>query len=96
MLYLGILELELKKTIVIFEIGTLEFVKNESLTQAVTFGIGSTFYKVCLIRIANHLFHVLIYPQPIVITSTAYEYNQKVLHSHGNQLLNSNSFHPKI
>ena len=30
--YLGIFDLELKKTIVIFEISTLEFVKNESLT----------------------------------------------------------------
>ena len=43
--YLGIFDLELKKTIVIFEISTLEFVKNESLTQKVNFGIGSAFSK---------------------------------------------------
>ena len=43
-----------KKTIVIFEISTLEFVKNESLTDTMNFGIGSTvseglgpLYKVC-------------------------------------------------
>ena len=42
-----ILELELKKTIVIFEISTLKFVKNESLTHIVNIGIGSTFSK-CL------------------------------------------------
>ena len=43
-----------KKTIVIFEISTLEFVKNESLTDTMNFGIGSTFseslgplYEVC-------------------------------------------------
>ena len=43
-----------KKTIVTFEISTLEFVKNESLTDTMNFGIGSTFseglgplYKVC-------------------------------------------------
>ena len=30
----------IKKTIVIFEISTLEFAKNESLTHTVTFGIG--------------------------------------------------------
>ena len=44
--YLGIFGLELKnKTIVIFEISTLKFVKNESLTHAVNFGIGSAFSK---------------------------------------------------
>ena len=41
--HLGIFDLELKKTIVIFEISTLEFAKNESLTHAVTFGIGFFF-----------------------------------------------------
>ena len=48
----------ISKSIVIFEISTLEFVKNESLTHTVNFGIGSGFsgdpgpgpcplYKVC-------------------------------------------------
>ena len=41
---LGFFELKLKKkTIVIFEISNLEFVKNESLTHTANFGIGSTF-----------------------------------------------------
>ena len=35
-----------RKTIVIFEISTLKFVKNDSLTHIVNFGIGSTFSKV--------------------------------------------------
>ena len=43
MLYLGIFGLELKKAIVIFEISTLKFVQNESLTHTVNFGIGSAF-----------------------------------------------------
>ena len=43
--YLGIFGLEFKKTIVIFEINTLQFVKNESLTHTVNFGIGSAFSK---------------------------------------------------
>ena len=46
MLYLGILRLELQKTVIIFQTSTLEFVQNESLTQTVNFGIGSTFSKV--------------------------------------------------
>ena len=46
MAYLGIFGLEFQKAIVIFEISTLEFVKNESLTYTVIFGIGSTFSKV--------------------------------------------------
>ena len=33
------------KNIVIFEISTLKFVKNESLIQTVNFSIGSTFSK---------------------------------------------------
>ena len=45
MSYLGIFGLEFQKTIVIFEISTLEFVKNESLTHTKNFGIGSTFSK---------------------------------------------------
>ena len=59
--YLGILGLEFQKSIVIFEISTLQFVKNESLTHTVNFDIGSAFseglgpcpgplYKVCLVR----------------------------------------------
>ena len=35
----------ISKTIVIFEISTLEFVKNESLTHTVNFGVGSAFSK---------------------------------------------------
>ena len=45
MSYLGIFRLELKKTLVIFEISTFEFLKNESLTHKVNFGIGSAFSK---------------------------------------------------
>ena len=43
--YLGILGVEFLKTIVIFEISTLELVKHEFLTHTVNFGIGSTFSK---------------------------------------------------
>ena len=43
--YLGIFGLEFKKTIVMFEISTLEFVNNEFLTHAVDFGVGSAFSK---------------------------------------------------
>ena len=43
--YLGIFELKLSETIVIFEISTLKFVKNESLSHTVNFGIGSAFSK---------------------------------------------------
>ena len=42
---LGIFGLEFHKSIVIFEISTLEFVKNESLIYTVNFGIGSGFSK---------------------------------------------------
>ena len=41
--YLGIIWKEFQKAIVIFEISTLEFVKNYCLTYAVNFGIRSTF-----------------------------------------------------
>ena len=44
---LGGFGLEFKKTIVIFEISTLKFVKTESLTHIVNFGIGPTFSE-CL------------------------------------------------
>ena len=44
--YLGICGLKFKKTIVIFEMSTLKFVKNESLTHTVNFGVGSAFSKV--------------------------------------------------
>ena len=37
--------LEFEKAIVISAISTLEFLKNESLTHAVNFGIGSAFSK---------------------------------------------------
>ena len=43
---LGIFRLEFQKTIVIFEISTLKFVKYESLTDTVNFGIGPAFLKV--------------------------------------------------
>ena len=64
MLYLSIFGLEFLKTIVIFEISTLKFVKHESLTHSMNFGIGSVFseglgpgplYKVC------HLCVVLLF-----------------------------------
>ena len=43
--YLGIFGLELLRTIVIFKISNLEFVKQESLTHTVNIGIGSAFSK---------------------------------------------------
>ena len=43
--YLGIFGLEISKTTLIFEISSLKFVKNESLTPTVKFGIGSAFSK---------------------------------------------------
>ena len=43
--YLGVSGLEILKTIVIFEISNLEFVKQESLTHTVNIGIGSAFSK---------------------------------------------------
>ena len=43
--YLGIFGLEFKETIVIFEITTFKFVKNEFLTHTLNFGIGSAFSK---------------------------------------------------
>ena len=46
MLYLGTLRLEFKKVIVIVEISTLKFVKNEFLTHTVNFGVEFTFSKV--------------------------------------------------
>ena len=45
MSYLGIDELKFDKTIVIFEISSLKFVKNQFLANKVTFGIGSVFSK---------------------------------------------------
>ena len=46
--YLGTFGIEFEKNIVEFEKGTLKFVKNESLTHTVNFGIGSAFSQVCL------------------------------------------------
>ena len=43
--YLGIFGLVFKKTIVIFEISTLESIKYESLTHTMNFSIGSAFSK---------------------------------------------------
>ena len=42
---LNILELKVLKTIFIFELSTLKFVKYESLTHTVNFGIRSAFSK---------------------------------------------------
>ena len=55
MTYLGSFGIEFRKTIIIFEISTLEFVKNESLTHTVnrigfSKGLGlrpDPLYKVC-------------------------------------------------
>ena len=44
--YLGIFGLEFLRTIVIFEISNLEFVKHESLTHTMNFAIRSAFLKV--------------------------------------------------
>ena len=43
--YLGIFGLEFLRTIVIFEISNLEFVKHESLTHTMNFAIRSAFSK---------------------------------------------------
>ena len=43
--YMGIFGLEFFKTIVIFEITTLEFVIYESLTHTMNFGMGFAFSK---------------------------------------------------
>ena len=45
LLYLGYFWARTLKTIVIFEISTLKFVKNEFWTHTVTFGIGPAFFK---------------------------------------------------
>ena len=45
MRYLGIFGQEFENNVVIFEISTLEFVKNGSLTHTVNFGIRSAFSK---------------------------------------------------
>ena len=45
MLYLVIFGLEFQKTVVICQISTFKFVKTESLTHTVNFGIGTTFFK---------------------------------------------------
>ena len=44
-LYLGIYGLEFENNIVIFEISTLKFAKNEFLTNTVNFGKGPSFCK---------------------------------------------------
>ena len=43
--YVGIFGLENLRTIVIFEISNLKFVKHESLTHTMDFGIGNAFSK---------------------------------------------------
>ena len=43
--YLGAFGLEFSKTIVMFKISTLKFVRNESLTHTVNFSIESAFSK---------------------------------------------------
>ena len=45
MSYLGIFGLQFQKTMVIFEISTLGFVKNEFLTHRLSFCIGSVYSK---------------------------------------------------
>ena len=42
---LGIFGLKFKKPIVIFKVSTVKFVKNESSTHTVNFGIGSAFSR---------------------------------------------------
>ena len=44
--YMGILELGFEKAIVVFEISTHEFIKNELLTKLVNFGVVPAFLKV--------------------------------------------------
>ena len=46
MSYLGKFGLDFSKTIVIFEISILEFVRNECLVHTTNFGVGSPFSKV--------------------------------------------------
>ena len=43
--YLGIFGLELEKTFLIFKIKTVDFIKNEFLTNIINFGIRSAFCK---------------------------------------------------
>ena len=43
--YVGIFGLENLRTIVIFEISNLKFVKHESFTHTMDFGIGNAFSK---------------------------------------------------
>ena len=45
MFCLGVFRLQFQNAIVIFEISTLEFVKNELLINTVNIGIGSVFAK---------------------------------------------------
>ena len=45
MFYLGIFAQEFWKSVVIFEINTLRFVKIEFLTHTVNFGMGSAFSR---------------------------------------------------
>ena len=61
MSYLGTFGLEFQKTIVIFEIGTLEFVKNESLTHTINFGIGSALSKGPGVRFFGRFFRFTKY-----------------------------------
>ena len=51
--YLGTFGLEFEKSIVISEVSTLDFFKNESLTHTVNFGIGSAFSKVPGLRFSE-------------------------------------------
>ena len=50
MLDLGIFGLELENNIVIYEISTLEFLKNEFLTHSVNFSVGFGFSKCTAFR----------------------------------------------
>ena len=51
--YLGIFGLEFQRIIVVFEISTLGFVKNESSTHAMDFGIGSAFSEDLIYKVST-------------------------------------------
>ena len=43
MFYVGVFRLQFQKTLVVFEISTLKFVKNDFLINTMNFGIGFAF-----------------------------------------------------
>ena len=69
--YLGSFGLEFEKAIVVSEISTFKFLKNEPLTHTVNFGIGSAFskgpgpgplYKLCPLTGAQLGWRGVVYP----------------------------------